>query len=264
MKLTGKKIIKILEDFIINLDLKDFAVFVGGSFFFLNKAHHNRFINGESDIDTIIVCKKNTALKKTLEKLFDKKVLKKFLNGEYSILNYSYSYGKKRNVLHIKFMSYKLFKDITNLNKLSFKSFRKKSLLKKKKSTLFFSNNANPIIFSYIENKINYGFLLDYKFNPIQHQKFFLSDVHSLILFSMCMFDSIKASDMRVQFLLKIKKYVKKTVIAEDLKRMFQYFYKKGHINDYWQKILLMAFNNEKDINLLYYQDLCKKKSKPL
>lgn len=258
MKLENKAIINISEEFIKNLNLRDFAVFISGSFFFVNQVGYEQFTNGKSDIDIIIICKKNDYLEKSLGNIFCRKVVKKFLKKEYSILNYSYRYGKQRNVLHIKFVSYELFKSIINLKKLSFKSFRRKSLAKKKRAALFMSNSPDSINFPYIEDKIDSGYLLTYQFNPTKSRKFFLSDIHSLILFSICMFDSIKAHDLRTQLLRRMRAHIHKSNNLDDLMQTFQYFSERGYINNHWRKILLEVFLDKKSADLLYYQDLYK------
>ncbi len=250
----------ILKKFILDLKIKNPTVFIGGSFFFTSQDKYQRFINGESDVDVIVICKNNNSLEISLRKIFNKNVVRKFLQKKYLILNYSYPYGIKRNVLHIKFMSYELFKSITSLKELSFKSFRREPLTKKKKATFFASNSTKLIHFPYTENKTENSYLLHYRFNPIQQQNFFLSDIHSLILFSVCVFDSIGACHMRAKLLKNIMKHLRKLNSLEDVMRPFQYFSEKGFINEYWQNIFREIFLNQKSIDLLYFQDLHRNK----
>lgn len=258
MRFKNNDIIVILEKFISNLKLEDYAIFIGGSFFFINKTKQERFFDGRSDVDVIVVCRKNTCLQESLEKIFPREIIEKFIRREYAILNYSYPYGDGRNILHIKFISYELFISIISLKQLTFKSFRKESLSCKKKYTQFTSNDGDSLKFIFVEEKIEFGYLLDYKFNPIQNRKLFLSDIHSLVLFSICIFDSLNVRDMRLQLLEEVKRHLSGSRIEKSNIQLFKYFYERGYIFGHWNKVLSEVFMNHKNTSLLYYQDLLK------
>ena len=244
-----------IRKFLDGVGIVEYAAFIGGSFFFASETDWGRFSNGKSDIDMIVVCK-DIGLKSALLQLFPARMVEGFLNGEYSILNYAHRYGSGRNILHIKFMSRILFETIANLDPISFQSFRKESLAKKKSSASFASNSSDSAEFYYSEKAIEDGHILHYRFNPIQDDKFFLSDIHSMILFSICIHDAIGARPLRTTLLSKMRTQLRRSTSEKAVMQTFRYFSEKGLITEYWKNVLLGCFwLEEREPNSLYFQD---------
>jgi hypothetical protein len=233
-----------------------YATFIGGSFFFASEADHDRFFNGQSDVDIIVVCADDMNLGIALKTLFPLQIVEKFISGEYSVLNHTLRYGTGRNAFHIKFMSYRVFQNLIDLKPLSFKSFRPESLVKRKAVTSFASNNAQPCDYSYTEEEIENGYILHYQFEPIQDGNFYLSDLHSMILFSVCVLDTINARTSRAALFSSVRNILHHSSSVDSVLKTFQYFSKKGLLNEQWKMILLDNFwTQDKKGETLYFQD---------
>lgn len=257
MNLSSKKnVAREIKAFLNDTGIAVYAAFIGGSFFFSSKTDWDRFSNGKSDIDTVVVCKDYSQSKSALLRLFPPSILEGFLRGEYSILNHAHRYGSGRNVLHIKFMSYDLFESLATLSAVSFLSFRKESLAQRKSSASFASNGADVSNFRYLEEKVDGGYLLRYQFNPVQDGEFFLSDIHSMVLLSICIHDTIEARTSRSILLSNIRNYLKDSASEEAVMQTFRYFSEKDLITEHWKDRLLGYFwMDTYQAADLYFQD---------
>lgn len=257
MNLSSKEeVAREIKTFLDDTGIAAYAAFIGGSFFFSSKADWNRFSNGKSDIDMIVVCKDYSQSKSALLRLFPPSIVEGFLRGEYSILNHAHRYGSGRNVLHIKFMSHSLFESLATLGAVSFLSFRRESLAQRKSSASFSSNGPDSSRFRYLEEEVDGGYLLHYQFNPVQNNEFFLSDIHSMVLFSICIHDAIDVRVLREVLLSNVKNYLKDSISEEASLQTFRYFSEKDLVTENWRDILLGYFwMNTYQATDLYFQD---------
>ena len=88
--------------------------------------NYDRYFNGESDIDLLIVIYNDFSF---LNDLFLDKILYMFKNDKINVLNYSDQYGYGRNSINIKFIKLTTFNLWLNLKELCFKSYRTKPLI---------------------------------------------------------------------------------------------------------------------------------------
>jgi hypothetical protein len=227
------------------LGLLECSIFIAGSYFFTAKKTMC-FSNGNSDIDVFVVCPIKYQTQKSLLQVLPVSVVNGFMERYFDIANFTYQYGQGRNAFNIKFMSEQLFREIAELGKIRFKSFRRTSL-KGKEFIQFYCNSVSqpPHIFRYEEMKNPWGYTLLYKFQTIQEGLIYLSDIHSMVLFSICIQDGCNIEGLKEKMLLKIKEYTEQCQSRKDVLNMFRYFYLKDLIDDHCEEVLLRLFWNK-------------------
>lgn len=190
---TNKNIEDMLMSFINSLGISYYNLHIWWSYFF--KKDKEDFFNWKSDVDVIVVIKKTKKNIKALSNIFNYDILQAFDEWYFDILNFNHRYGKWRNVYNIKFISISLFYKIINFQKLNFKSFRKHSLAQVKQQTLFYSNNPIYPYITHIYKEKEFKWLwyeLLYKCNPFQNWVYYLTDLLSMLVFSINLVDDLK------------------------------------------------------------------------
>lgn len=211
---------------------KDSTVIVTGSCsvnMSLEKGKFDRYFNGESDIDLIVVLNKE---KEFLEEKFEKNVILDFENGYFDVLNYSCKYHIGRNVFNIKYIKKENFPKICSFSRINFRSFRKHSL-KCKKNTKMYGEDGY-INFKYIEKSFKDYYILEY--NIDLNHKYYITDIHSMLLFGKCLLNPENIIYEVIKFNRKFLNYYE--YYKEKNKYMFKYFvedkklFNKSEISD--------------------------------
>ncbi|MBA4496433.1 hypothetical protein ACFO25_16885 [Paenactinomyces guangxiensis] len=233
-----------LLNVINELGLFECSIYIAGSYFFTAKKTMH-FINGNSDIDVLVVCPVNGKTRKALLQVLPVSVVHGFMDQYFGIANFTYQYGQGRNAFNIKFMSKQLFREITELGEIQFKSFRSTSL-KGKELIKFYCNNVSwpPHIFRYEELKNPWGYTLLYRFQMIQDGLIYLSDIHSMVLFSICIQDGCNVRELKEKMMIRMKEYTEQCRTREDVLNMFRYFYLRDLMDARCEEALLRFFWN--------------------
>ncbi|WP_165873609.1 hypothetical protein [Baia soyae] len=171
--------------------------------------------------------------------------MEQYMNGYYDIVNVTHQYGSGRNALHVKFMTVELYEKITLMQEIQFRSYRQSSLSMKTLVSFTHSRNVPPLELSYHETENPWGHTLHYDFTPIQNHRLFLSDIHSMVLFSECIKDQVEVLPMRKKMIDNIQTFTKGCDSEKDVLHMFGYFYNKNLMNHEVEKVLLKLFWNK-------------------
>jgi hypothetical protein len=205
----------------------DVALFLTGSSVIEPKS--NKFINGSSDVDMLMILKNMTELPKIKTKLLknnDQHAV------SYDVVNLVIPYGKDRNKIHIKCMPLSIYNKLTNFESILINEYRLHSLVKHKPQACFYTASAlNPkYVYSYEEKVKGKGYILSQEISLfLEDGKIIIDDWHSKLLLSNLIIDSLGV--------LKVQKKYKECIISwmDELKptvkeNLITYFHSKHGI----------------------------------
>ena len=189
----------------------------------------SRFINGSSDIDTLLIMKDQSAIN-DIQSIFNGDIKRNDI--DYDIININYRYGSGRNTLHVKCMNIDVYRQIVNFSKLNLRSYRKTSLVKNKPYANFYTTSSVTPVYRhyYIESPLddNSGYILTYSLNPIlpDGKSYIMSDLHTMVMTGRLIADGANIAKSHYQYKLAISKLLLH-IEPHDRANTLQYFFDK-------------------------------------
>lgn len=180
------------------------SAFVTGSFAItcIMNGDFSRFINGKSDIDLYVILDKaqNIPLK------IDQKVVELWKKENINMINYSHPYGLGRNQINIKYIAKDDFAKLLSFRLIEYKSCRKTPLSKYKPEELFLTTDLTIDTYKYEEvyNPMYDCYILNFCYTPIQDGVYRFSNIHSMLLNGVFLWDGCNIGANHKQFLKEL------------------------------------------------------------
>lgn len=152
-----------------------------------NNWSNDRFINWESDIDSLCIIWQNNELSyEKIREYVSMRALELFFDWEVNVLNIRMQYWYGRNSINTKVIRKAVIEEITNSDTVKFTSFRPEALRSNWRTEFYTDNLGIPKVeFSYDQVATDMGFLINYYLRYITDEDMYImSDIISMILFS--------------------------------------------------------------------------------